>query len=656
MSNSRFNEANTPFHSGELAMQKLAGEADIATMNGAVISNQIFASAAHFIAQQNMLMVTSMDYSENIWISVIIGNPGFIQAINSSTLLLETSETIGLTADPLWKNIQHVKEVGMIIIEFSTRRRYRVNGNIKQVDQNKFEIRVVEAYPNCPKFIQRRELILPKNLFRKTIRNSTRNTKHGTTLTSAQQQLIASGDTFFVGTANRNKESKLLRCDASHRGGLPGFVEVINESLVSIPDYQGNSMFNTLGNIHSFGRAGIIIFDFKSGLILQLTGKAKVVWKGEDEQYKSAGSHRFWLLFVEHWIESKLPPQLNWNFYDYSPHNPEQLSKIKSTQYNQALILKLSNIVKKNSHINLYQFENNQADFLPAFEAGSHLPIFIKLDNGEMVERHYSLLPSILDASTNLPKFYQFAVQIEPLGRGGSKAFHRDMQLGSIITAKCPSNEFPLSKTSLHTVLIAGGIGITPMLSILSNLVEKMASFEVHYAAAKESDLVFKSEVLALAGKSAHFYFSNGESSKRIDLERLMKVPSNDTHFYICGPNRMIESCRDLGKVYGWKPSQIHFESFASGHHQNDSEFELILKQSGISISVLSSQSILDALIDKKVSVPFSCARGDCGVCVTEVVSGEVDHRDTYLNKQQRKKQMCICVSRAKGNKLSLNI
>ena len=650
MQNSTFNKANTPFHSGELAVQKLSGEADIAIRNGSVINNQILGGAMPFIAQQNMLVLSSMDKDGHLWTSIIIGNPGFISAPNNSSLLLDTRDCIKLKNDPLWQNIQHTQSVGLIIIELATRRRYRVNGMIKQIGDNQFEIEVVEAYPNCPKYIQRRELSLPKETINETIKN----TKQGSTLSKTQQHLITSADSFFVGSANRNLETEQVRCDASHRGGLPGFVEVINDTVLSIPDYLGNSMFNTLGNIHNLGRAGIIFIDFDSGTLLQLTGKAEVVWNEEDELNKTDGTKRFWLLNVESWIETKLPEQLSWNFYDYSPHNPRQLSKPQ--QINQNLKLELVKLEKKSKRINLYRFENNDGGDLPSFEAGSHLPVTINLENGETVERQYSLLPTLINKSQTKPRYYEIAVQREKQGRGGSKAFHKNMQLGSILESKHPKNEFLASKASKHTVLIAGGIGITPILTMLEELVTKKASFEIHYAASKESDLAFKDEVFALAGEHAHFYFSQGNNSRRIDLEALMKVQSNDTHFYLCGPNRMIEACRNFGERFGWKPNQIHFESFGAEIHQNDTEIELTLKQSDIVIKVLPSQTILEALIENKISVPFSCSKGECGICVTTVISGDVDHRDVFLTAEERGTQMCVCVSRAKGDTLSLDI
>ena len=354
-------------------------------------------------------------------------------------------------------------------------------------------------------------------------------------------------------------------------------------------------------------------------------------------------------LTVEAWLLTQLPKEISWDFLDYSPHHP-RATKVE-TPLSEKLSLKVSRIVQKSETIKVYHLIATDGGVLPAFEPGAHLPIGVTLPNGQIAERYYSILSSHHDN-----RYYEIAVQREEQGRGGSKYIHQHLNANTHIKAKPPRNEFPLSPLGKHSILIAGGIGITPILSMLRALVDDYASFEIHYTARTQADLAFSEEVISLAGEKAHLYFSKGRNANRLDLEKVMKQLDSDTHIFLCGPIRMIEAIRDLGNTFNCDPGQIHFESFGASLSTNDSEIEVTLKKSSLVIKVKPTQTILDALIESKVSVPFDCKRGECGMCTTEIVEGEIDHRDVYLTEHERIQQMCVCVSRAKGKKLTLNL
>ena len=235
----------------------------------------------------------------------------------------------------LWQNIKTNPQVGILAIELGTRRRFRVNGNIQTTDDTNFTITVEQAYPNCPKFIQRRHLRFPESV----IKQNTLISLKGSTLSSEQLELIKKSDSFFVGSAstlggNENKHKlnitpEKFSCDASHRGGNPGFVEIMNGKRLRFPDYQGNSMFNTLGNIQSYPRAGLVFIDFEQSISLQITGDATLLWDQNDPTNKTGGTQRFWELEIETWQQTKLPTELSWEFFDFSPHNPREPEKNK---------------------------------------------------------------------------------------------------------------------------------------------------------------------------------------------------------------------------------------------------------------------------------------------------------------------------------------
>ena len=291
----------SPFHQGELAVQNLAQESEIAQRNSGVISNRILLGAMPLIGQQNMLVLSSLNKLGDVWVSVLMGKTGFISVPDSTSLLLDTTNIINQRYDPLWENIKTNPKVGLLVIELSTRRRYRVNGIIQAIDDMRFSINVEQAYPNCPKYIQRRNLNITDVMTRQCLPKSIT----GCSLTVEHIEIINNADSLFVGSAsyinksihsisNSKKAVNEYNCDASHRGGLPGFVEVIDGNRLRIPDYQGNSLFNTLGNIQSYPKAAVVLIDFEQGRLLQISGSAKILWEHADPSNKTGGTHRFW--------------------------------------------------------------------------------------------------------------------------------------------------------------------------------------------------------------------------------------------------------------------------------------------------------------------------------------------------------------------------
>jgi ferredoxin-NADP reductase len=247
-------------------------------------------------------------------------------------------------------------------------------------------------------------------------------------------------------------------------------------------------------------------------------------------------------------------------------------------------------------------------------------------------------------------------VLLESDGRGGSRFMHEQVKENDIIQVEAPRNDFPLANDASHSILIAGGIGITPILSMLRSLVGQQASFEVHYAARSATDLAYRSEVEMLSSGQAHLYVSEGPNSGRLNLNELLSDPRPGVHVYVCGPARMIEAVREISARYGWNPDQIHFESFGARSTANDREITVRLAESGRTILVPPPQTILDALLEANIQVPYDCKRGECGMCVTQVLDGQPDHRDVCLTRDEREVSMCLCVSRARGRNLVIDL
>jgi len=247
---------------------------------------------------------------KNIWTSTLAGKPGFLTAVDEQNVKIDLPAIVSSKLDPFWENIRKCPKVGMLFIELPTRRRLRVNGTVSIFDKH-LHISAEQAYPNCPKYIQRREVEVvgtEDNLSDSKIR--------GTSLTNDLNAWIKHSDTFFVGSSD-GKDN----LDASHRGGNPGFVQIVNDTTLKIPDYQGNSMFNTLGNFMSKPKAGLLFVDFKEGKTLQLAGEAEIIWEEEDVLEITGGTRCFWKFIISEWIQIDSLKGVHWKFVDYSPFN-----------------------------------------------------------------------------------------------------------------------------------------------------------------------------------------------------------------------------------------------------------------------------------------------------------------------------------------------
>lgn len=295
-----------PFHEGELALQRAAGEREDGIRNGRVIVAAIADRAVRFIAHQQLAVVATTDDDGQPWCSLLAGPPGTFRVDGPTTLGVDRRAAT-TPDDPLWSNLRHDPRIGVLFIEVESRRRYRVNGHVKDLDHDPLTIEVAEAYPNCPKYIRRRHLVVASG-------TAPAPTTGGTILGTSERRHIEAADTFFV--ASSNPEGNL---DASHRGGDQGFVRVRDNTLI-IPDYPGNGMFNTLGNLVREPRAGLLFVDFSTGDTLQLAGAVHVDLDADPR--RTGGTGRAWTVTVDRWRRSRLQAILRHEGLETSPHNP----------------------------------------------------------------------------------------------------------------------------------------------------------------------------------------------------------------------------------------------------------------------------------------------------------------------------------------------
>lgn len=300
-----------PFHLGEIAVQEMAAERDPAKRNSRMVSDQVPVPAVGFVNSQQLCVLGWRDRSGDPWARVLAGHPGFATVDDPRRTLYVDLENEVQNQALLLTGLQLHDYVGALFIELATRRRLRINGRVSDLSDSQCAIAIDQAYPNCPKYIQRRTYKPSK-----TASVSTTLIETGNNLNEKLKQWITTSDTCFVSSAHPDGP-----VDASHRGGHSGFIEVIEGDL-RIPDYQGNSMFNTLGNFYLNPRAGLSFLDFETNRQLQITGDIRIEFDGDDAYGKTGGTRRWWYFTPRHWIVSPLNRTFAWHFVDTSPHNP----------------------------------------------------------------------------------------------------------------------------------------------------------------------------------------------------------------------------------------------------------------------------------------------------------------------------------------------
>jgi uncharacterized protein len=299
------------FHSGEISVQTQAGKREEAEKLCSAISSFIKPAAQEFLRTQQLAIASTVDINDKVWASLLTGQPGFIQVLNQQTLQINLqNHGSPITTDPIYQNLHNNQDIGLLVIDLANRRRSRFNGKA-EILRISINIHIKQAFFNCPKYIQVRHIKKAKT---ESIGQSETFTSN--VLSEKNQLWIAQADTFFI--ASFHPESG---ADASHRGGFPGFVKVLNSSKLLFPDYTGNNMFQTFGNLLVNPNAGLLFIDFAEGDIMQLTGKAKVIWDAE-RLSEFAGAERLVEYDIEQVLESKNASSLRWRFGEYSPVNP----------------------------------------------------------------------------------------------------------------------------------------------------------------------------------------------------------------------------------------------------------------------------------------------------------------------------------------------
>ena len=289
---------------------------------------------------------------------------------------------------------------------------------------------------------------------------------------------------------------------------------------------------------------------------------------------------------------------------------------------------------------------------LPPFSAGSHIDVKV----GSGIVRQYSLCNDPAESHR-----YLIAVLKDPSSRGGSKGMHERIRIGDVLEISTPKNHFPLAHEVRRSLLLAGGIGVTPILCMAERLAVLGAEFEMHYCTRSAERTAFRDRIISSRfARNVHFHFDDGDGDQKLDIPALLRAREGHEHLYVCGPKGFMDAVLNEARAQGWPQTRLHHEFFSAeviaGEH--DEGFDVLLASSGKVVRVGKEQTVVQALASAGVEIPTSCEQGICGTCATRVLEGLPDHRDLFFtpDEQAANDQFTPCCSRSRSARLVLDL
>ncbi|HET9716188.1 MAG TPA: PDR/VanB family oxidoreductase [Pseudolabrys sp.] len=312
-----------------------------------------------------------------------------------------------------------------------------------------------------------------------------------------------------------------------------------------------------------------------------------------------------------------------------------------------ALLLRVTRNEEIAGGIHLLEFRHPQGHPLPKFTAGAHIGVHVP----KGMLRKYSLCNDPAERER-----YQIAVKRETNGRGGSRSLIDDAKAGDELTITAPVNDFGLPPRAQDFLFIAGGIGVTPIMAMIHQVQREGKRFRLFYCSRSPETTAFRDELGASRFRdTVTIHYDQGDASRSLDLRPVLAERRNREHLYCCGPRPLMEAVRAM--TDHWSPTAVHFEAFseADTHKPGDRSFTVRLARSNMVLEVPVTKTILEVLREHGLDVPSSCETGTCGTCRTRLLAGEADHRDLVLAEHERKDTIMICVSRARGDEITID-
>ncbi|SAK68955.1 pyridoxamine 5'-phosphate oxidase-like FMN-binding protein [Caballeronia hypogeia] len=648
---------SAPWHPGELAIQKAFGVQErMDDVGRRVVRSYMPDQHRQFFAQLPFMVAGTVDERGDPWATLIAGHPGFMHTPDATTLSFEHARD---PLDPADAGMNDGQSIGLLGIELHTRRRNRMNGVIRRDGARaKFDVAVEQSYGNCPQYIQLRDF----EFVRAPAAPSPVQPLVLDTLSPRAIEMIARADAFFV-ASYFDRDDGHRQVDVSHRGGKPGFVRLSDDGALTIPDFAGNLFFNTLGNILVNGRAGLVFADFETGALLQLAGEAEVLLDSP-EIAAFQGAERIWRFTPRRIVyrEDALPLRWKARGDGASPNSLMTGDWAQVTERLKAAALanvwrnfRVSKVVDESAAIRSFHLEPADDAGLIPHKAGQHLPIRVTLPGETKAQiRTYTLSVAPSDG------VYRISVKRD--GRV-SAHLHDTLKTGDIIEARAPAGDFTIDPFERRpAVLMAAGVGITPMLAMLRHVVyegvrkRRVRPVWMIVSAHSLESRAFAQEIDALA-RSAGGAVNvirvlsdttdaklerDYDASGRIDIDLLTsRLPFNDYDFYLCGPGAFMQTIYDGLRALNVSDTRIHAEAFGpsslkrTADHGADAKAMRPVATEAVVKFVKSgkeaqwkpgSGTLLELAEAQGVDAEFNCRGGTCGTCRTRIAKGAVSY------------------------------
>jgi len=485
-------------------------------------------------------------------------------------------------------------------------------------------------------------------------------------LTEGDAQFIAARDSFYQATVSETGWPYV-----QHRGGPAGFLQVLDCRTIGYADFSGNRQYLSVGNLSADSRIALILMDYPNQSRLKIWGRARIVHEADEPELIARLELPGYEARVERGIVIDVEA-VEWNcpqhitpryteeeFGEIIAPLLEENSRLRDQDRQMPVIppilgegplaLVISGVRQLAPRVRAYELRHPEGEMIPAIEAGAYLSVPVLLHDGSASVRHYSISsnPARRDA-------YEIAVLLQADGAGGSQFIHDRYELGQILHCAVPHNNFSLHADERPAVLIAGGIGITPIKAMALALKAQDRRFFVHYAGRSRRDMAYLDRLQRQFGDQLRVYATDQQP---MELARIMSAAPAESMFYVCGPQRLVDGVLRMADELGISTDRIRIERF-SASSDNAQSIEVELKRSGKTVLVSPTESILSAVEAAGILVPAECRVGQCGSCAVKVLEGSPQHCDVALSDHEHVEEqlMCICVSRASSSKLVLDL
>ena len=680
--------SGSPFHAGEKAIQTRIGKRnEVETLGRSMIRPFMPDQHRQFFGQLPFVIMGSIDADGWPWASILAGNPGFMTSPDPKRLDMDLMPIVD---DPLHSGLRPGAPVGLLGIEIPTRRRNRMNAHVLHTNAEGFALQVDQSFGNCPQYIQTRDFQFLRGQDTPVDRVPT---VAFTTLDGAAQAAIAAADTFFVSSyVHTTNDETGEGVDVSHRGGRAGFVKVSDNTL-TVPDYAGNNHFNTLGNFLENPRAGLIFPDFTTGDVLMLTGTVEILWEDHPEVRAFDGAERGWRFTLDHGIRIHDALPFRATFGEWSPNSllagdwAQADARLAAEALRNAWQpMRVTEITDESSVIRSFTLKTLDGSPPLSYKAGQFLTVRITPIGADKAQvRTYTA------SSAPSDPHYRISVKREP-GGVVSDYLHDRIKLGDVIEVKAPKGAFFIDTSNARpAVLIAGGVGITPMISMARQVLYEgrrtrhMRPLTVLHAAHNSAQRAFAKEFRDLTHRSEGnmWYFSfvtnpapgekagvDFDGAGHITASTLQQaLPLADYDFFLCGPPAFMQAQYDNLRGLGVPDMRIFAESFgpasltrtsdagtppASASAPDEAEAAVVnFAVSGFQqVWSEGDATLLEVAEAQGLAPSFSCRTGICGSCATRLLTGNVVYRTPPTAKPAEGEVLICCAVPAKGTEL----